>query len=297
MKRLLFISVVFVALAILYFSTVQCPSKLAYPVAFLALMALIDYKHIGIWMVYGLVFSALGDWQGTQGNFFRQMALFGLAHIAYICYFASRLENKDNEKAGWATWLCVLIGVAASLVVGIMIAMSRTWDNLLSPIINMVGPIPVFAFLPMFLIWFGIGEASKIALIAYATFVPMLIYIIGGIRETDPLLIRSAKSLGATSFQIFTKVILNSAMPKIFEGMKMSLALTFSALVVAEMMGASSGLGYIIVNAKNWFKMADMFLAATLIGLEYTLFYAFLTLVERRLFRWKMAGSSNAVEK
>ena len=117
MKRLLFISVVFVALAILYFSTVQCPSKLAYPVAFLALMALIDYKHIGIWMVYGLVFSALGDWQGTQGNFFRQMALFGLAHIAYICYFASRLENKDNEKAGWATWLCVLIGVAAYIKV------------------------------------------------------------------------------------------------------------------------------------------------------------------------------------
>lgn len=190
-----------------------------------------------------------------------------------------------------------LLGVAGALVVGIMIAMSRTWDNLLSPIINMVGPIPVFAFLPMFLIWFGIGEASKIALIAYATFVPMLIYIIGGIRETDSLLIRSAKSLGATNFQIFTKVILNSAMPKIFEGMKMSLALTFSALVVAEMMGASSGLGYIIVNAKNWFKMADMFLAATMIGLEYTLFYAFLTLVERRLFRWKMAGSSNAVEK
>lgn len=117
MKRLLFISVVFVALAILYFSTVQCPSKLAYPVAFLALMALIDYKHIGIWMVYGLVFSALGDWQGTQGNFFRQMALFGLAHIAYICYFANRLENKDNEKAGWATWLCVLIGVAAFIKV------------------------------------------------------------------------------------------------------------------------------------------------------------------------------------
>jgi len=190
-----------------------------------------------------------------------------------------------------------VLGVAASLVVGILIAMSRSWDNILSPIINMVGPIPVFAFLPMFLIWFGIGEASKIALIAYATFVPMLIYIIGGIRETDPLLIRSAKSLGASEYQIFTKVILNSALPKIFEGMKMSLALTFSALVVAEMMGASTGLGYIIVNAKNWFKMADMFLAATLIGLEYTIFYGFLSLVEKRLFRWKNAGSSNAVEK
>ena len=64
-------------------------------------------------------------------------------------------------------------------------------------------------------------------------------------------------------------------MPHIFAGMKISLALTFSALVVAEMMGASEGLGYIIVNAKNWFKMADMFLAATLIGLEYTIFMEF----------------------
>lgn len=190
-----------------------------------------------------------------------------------------------------------VLGVAAALIIGIWVAMSRDADNILSPVLNMIGPIPVFAFLPMFLIWFGIGEASKIALIAYSTFVPMMIYIVNGIKETDPLLIRSAKSLGASDYQVFTKVILNSALPKIFEGMKISLALTFSALVVAEMMGASSGLGYIIVNAKNWFKMADMFMAATLIGLEYTVFYAFLSLIEKHLFRWRNVGSSKAVEK
>ena len=117
MKRLLFISIVFVALAILYFSPVQSPSKLAYPVAFLGVMALIDYKHISIWMAYGLVLSALGDWQGTQGNFFRQMALFGLAHIAYICYFASRIKSRQDNKAGWMTWLCVLIGLIALIKV------------------------------------------------------------------------------------------------------------------------------------------------------------------------------------
>ena len=117
MKRLLFISIVFVALAILYFSPVQSPSKLAYPVAFLGVMALIDYKHISIWMAYGLVLSALGDWQGTQGNFFRQMALFGLAHIAYICYFASWIKSKQDNKAGWMTWLCVLIGLIALIKV------------------------------------------------------------------------------------------------------------------------------------------------------------------------------------
>ena len=157
MKRLLFISVVFVALTILYFSTVQCPSKLAYPVAFLALMALIDYKHIGIWMVYGLVFSALGDWQGTQGNFFRQMALFGLAHIAYICYFASRLENKDNEKAGWATWLCVLIGVAAYIKVVPMVPSGTLRSGVI------VYCLLILAMLRMALrqrdIWFALGAA------------------------------------------------------------------------------------------------------------------------------------------
>ena len=189
------------------------------------------------------------------------------------------------------------IGVVVALVLGLAIAMRRDVDNIFSPILNMVGPIPVFAFLPIFLIWFGIGEASKIALIAYATFIPLMTYIIDGVKATDPLLIRSAKSLGATEWQVFTKVILNSAMPHIFAGMKITLALTFSALVVAEMMVASSGLGYIIVNAKNWFKMADMFLAATLIGLEYTLFYGFLCLIEKRLFRWKAVASGKAVEK
>ncbi len=117
MKRLLFISIVFVALAFLYFSPVQSPSKLAYPVAFLGVMALIDNKRIGIFMSYGLVLSALGDWQGTQGNFFRQMALFGMAHIAYICYFASRIKNRQDNKAGWMTWLCVLIGLIALIKV------------------------------------------------------------------------------------------------------------------------------------------------------------------------------------
>jgi len=189
------------------------------------------------------------------------------------------------------------IGVVIAVVLGVLIATRRDVDNLVSPILNMVGPIPIFAFLPMFLIWFGIGEMSKIALIAYATFVPLITYIIDGIKNTDPILIRSARSLGATQYQVFTKVILNSALPHIFAGMKISLALTFSALVVAEMMGASSGLGYIIVNAKNWFKMADMFLAATLIGLEYTLFYGLLTLIEKRLFRWKKAGTDRAIEK
>lgn len=189
-----------------------------------------------------------------------------------------------------------MIGTAIAVIAGALIANFKWIENITMPIINMFGPIPVLAFLPMFLIWFGIGENSKITLIAYTTFISMLPYVTDGIKNTDPLLIRSAASLGASKLQVFTKVILNSAMPNIFTGMKACLGLGFSSLVVAEMMGASSGLGYIIVDAKNWFKMADMFLAAILIGILYTLFYGVLTIIESFLFKWKRDGISSAVE-
>lgn len=189
-----------------------------------------------------------------------------------------------------------MIGTVIAIGGGILITNSKWIDNMITPIINLFGPIPVLAFLPMFLIWFGIGENSKITLISYTTFIAMLPYIIEGIKNTDPVLIRSAISLGATKTQVLTKIIFNSALPNIFAGMKASLGLAFSSLVVAEMMGASSGLGFIIVDAKNWFKMSDMFLAAILIGIEYTLFYCILTAIEKVLFRWRTDGISSAVE-
>lgn len=155
MKRIIIISVIYVVLCALYFTNAHLPSKLTYPVAFLGVMALIDYKHIGIWMAYGLVFSALGDWQGTQGNFFRQMALFGLAHIAYICYFASRLKNKNNEKAGWTTWLCVLIGLAVFIKVVPMVPSGTLRSGVI------VYCLLILAMLRMALqqrdIWFALG--------------------------------------------------------------------------------------------------------------------------------------------
>lgn len=195
------------------------------------------------------------------------------------------------------TLLGFALGVFVAVVLGIFITSSKLFDNLVSPVLNMLGPIPVFAFLPMFIIWFGVGEMSKIVLIAYATFMPLLTYTIDGINSTNPLLIRSAKCLGASEFQLFTKVILKSALPNIFTGMKVSLGLTFSALVVAELMGASSGLGYMIQNARNWFKLSDMFLAAALIGIEYSLFHSIITMAERKLFKWKKDGVVNAIEK
>jgi sulfonate transport system permease protein len=103
-------------------------------------------------------------------------------------------------------------------------------------------------------------------------------------------------SLGASQWQILKKVILPSAMPSILVGAQVSLGLAFSALVVSEMMGAKSGLGYLIVDARNYFKLSDMFVAIVLIGLEYMLFSVLLKYFEKKLVSWRKGGVQNAVE-
>jgi len=189
------------------------------------------------------------------------------------------------------------IGTAVAVTLGVLVTRSKVFENILEPILNLIGPIPPFAFLPMFIIWLGIGETSKTTLIVYATSLPILAYTIDGMRSVNPLLIRSALSLGASEFDVFRRVILKAALPNILVGMRISLALSFSALVVAESVGADAGLGYLIVDSRNYFKMPNMLLAAALIGIEYTIFERVLRLVERRLFRWRRAGLEHALER
>lgn len=150
--------------------------------------------------------------------------------------------------------------------------------------------------MPLFIIWFGIGELPKFLMIAYVTFFPLLSYTREGINSINPVLIRAAMSLGANQWQIFKRITFKAAFPSIISGMKTSLALAFSGLVVAEMMGSDIGLGYIIVDSKNWFRVSDMFMAMFLIAAEYLVIYFLLSFLEKKLFKWKKTGISAVVE-
>lgn len=188
------------------------------------------------------------------------------------------------------------IGGILAVIIGIIFSNYKMIEAWFSPIINLLGPIPPYALLPIIIIWFGIGEASKVGLIAYCTFMTMLPYIIDGLKNTPPVLIRAATSLGASQRQIFTKVMLPNAVPNIFVGMKVTLAMSFGALMVSEMLGASKGLGYMIINAKQWFKMDDMFLAIIMIGLIYIIMFSIIQFIEHLALKWK-TDVTNAIEK
>lgn len=188
------------------------------------------------------------------------------------------------------------LGTIIAVALGYVMSKHPVFENIVNPIINIFGAIPPYAFMPLFIIWFGVGEKSKIILITFATFLPLLSYTIQGIKSIDPLHLRSARSLGANSWQVFRHVVLKTALPFIIAGMKVSVSLTFSALIVAEMIGADKGLGYIIVDARNWFKVADMFMAMVVIAILSIIVQGLLTLVEKKLFKWKREGINSAIE-
>ncbi|WP_339262145.1 ABC transporter permease [Solibacillus sp. FSL W7-1472] len=189
------------------------------------------------------------------------------------------------------------IGVMAAIAMGVVMVRFKFVETWIAPIINLVGPIPALALLPLFIIWFGIGEFPKVLLIAWSTFIPVLVYTLDGLKSVNSTLVRSALSLGASQKQIFTRVIIPSAIPSILVGVEVSLGLSFSALVVSEMMGAESGLGYIIVDARNYFKISNMFVAIVLIGIEYSLFAYLLRKFKNRILFWRKGGAHAAIEK
>ncbi|GGK34202.1 ABC transporter permease [Nocardia camponoti] len=179
------------------------------------------------------------------------------------------------------------IALALAIPIGIAIAWYKPVSDFLNPVLELFRNTAALALLPVFVLILGIGETSKIALIGYATFFPILLNTITGVRTVDPLLVKSAVSLGFSPLQLFQKVILPAAIPQIFTGIRMAAAGSILVLIAAEMVGARAGLGYLITAAQQNFQIPQMYagiVAISLIGLSFN--FALVAL-ERRLSRWR----------
>jgi ABC-type nitrate/sulfonate/bicarbonate transport system permease component len=180
---------------------------------------------------------------------------------------------------GTGAALGVALGVAAGAVAPVR--------NVVEPLVELLRPIPPLAVLPLFIVWVGIGESSKIGFITYATFFPIFLTTVTGVRQIDPLLLRAARSLGAHGVALFTRVILPAALPDILTGLRLGVALAFFVIVISEFIGAEHGLGYLINDGRNFFLVPQMLGAAVVLG---GLGYAgneLVRLLERRLARWQ----------
>ena len=189
-------------------------------------------------------------------------------------------------------------GFGAALVAGVALGLLIAWygrlNSVLNPLLELFRNTAALALLPVFTLLLGIGEESKISIVAYAAFFPVLLNTIAGVKTVDPLLIRAARSLGLGSFRLFQKVILPSAVPTIFTVIRMAGTASILVLIAAEMVGAKAGLGYLIVNSQMSFLIPDMYagiLTVSVLGLAVN---ALLVALERHFSRWRTAVGSTS---
>lgn len=180
----------------------------------------------------------------------------------------------------------LLAAVFTAIPIGIAIGYSRVARGIFDPLIEFYRPIPPLAYLPLIVIWCGIGELSKVLLIYLAIFAPIAIATATGVRTTDPAKLRAAQSLGATSAQLIRHVILPSALPDILTGIRIGLGVGWSTLVAAELIAATSGLGFMVQSAAQFLVTDVVVLGILLIALIAFALEMSLRALQRRLVPW-----------
>jgi ABC-type nitrate/sulfonate/bicarbonate transport system permease component len=206
---------------------------------------------------------------------------------AAIDLTASGELPRDIAASLYRVVLGFLVAAVLGVALGTLIGRSRTIEKLLEPALELMRPIPPLAFLPVFVLWFGVGESSKVAFITYAAFFPIFTTTTEGIKFVDILLIRAAQTLGASEREIFRLVVLPAALPSIITGLRVGFAQCLFVIVAAEFIAADSGLGFLINDSRSFFLMSNMLVGAAVIGLVGFVFNSLLRRLEARLLSWR----------
>lgn len=179
------------------------------------------------------------------------------------------------------------IGAALGILVGLILGFSRWTDAIVSPIVYSIYPIPKIALLPLIILWLGIGELPKVAIIALGVFFPVVINTFSGVKNVDPMLIKAAVTFGSNHLNVIRKVILPGSLPMIFAGLKLSAGTSLLLLVSAEMVAAQEGIGAMVLHYGNLMITTKLMVGVLILSLLGLLFNRVLQWLERRLIPWK----------
>jgi NitT/TauT family transport system permease protein len=174
--------------------------------------------------------------------------------------------------------------VLVAVPVGVLIARNEAVEPYIDPALQILRPIPPIAWTPLAILWFGLGLHAIVFLIFIGAFWPMLLNTISGVREVPSILRRAAASLGATPTQVLFTVVLPAAIPFLFTGLRLSFGSAWITIVAAELIAASEGLGYLIMNARRILAAPDIIVGMLTIGLVGLSFDRLFRVIERRLY-------------
>ncbi|MFI6474785.1 ABC transporter permease [Streptomyces sp. NPDC050516] len=182
-----------------------------------------------------------------------------------------------------------VLGVTAGVVLGITLGRIRFLADVLGPYIKVLNAIPRIVLAPVFLIWFGLGPASKVASAVVLVFFPVFFNAFQGAREVDRNLVNNARILGASNRRVTLQVVIPSATSWIFTSLHVSFGFALIGAIVGEYIGATKGLGLLVAASQGTFNAAGVYAAMAILAVVALLTEGLLTFAERRLFRWRPA--------
>jgi NitT/TauT family transport system permease protein/taurine transport system permease protein len=160
-----------------------------------------------------------------------------------------------------------VIGAGLAILLGCLAGWFRLWGYVLNPLIDAIRPIPALAYIPLVIVWVGIGEPSRIIIIVLAVFKPCVVNARAGMQEVAQIYVDAARTLGASKIRVFSTVAIPSAIPYLVAGMRTALSTGFLALVAAELIAAPTGLGFMIQNAGQYFRTDIAIVGIIVIGI------------------------------
>lgn len=178
------------------------------------------------------------------------------------------------------------LGAGLGIILGLAMGLSPRMERALSLLTGLLRPIPTIAWIPALILWLGIGEGSKVVVIAVGSFWPVLLNVIQGVRGADPRYLEVARVLEKDRWTLLTRVILPSAMPSLFTGLRVGMGIAWASVVGAELIAASSGIGYMIMYAREVSQPDVMLVGVAAIGLTGLLIDFLILWAERRLLKW-----------
>lgn len=241
------------------------------------------------WLVPALI---LGLWQlAAQAGWLSSRILpapSAVAAEAWSLAASGELWQHVRISALRALW-GLLLGGGLGLVLGLLNGSSRTAETLLDTTLQMIRNIPVLALIPLVILWFGIEETAKLALLSLGVFFPVYLNTFHGIRSVDPALIEMGRSYGLSGWPLYRDVILPGALPSILVGLRFALGLVWVILIVTETISAQSGIGYMTMNAREFLQTDVVLLGILLYALLGKAADTLARALEHRLLRWNPA--------
>jgi NitT/TauT family transport system permease protein len=264
-----------------------------------------NWQEVGIGMVVPVVAIAIWQWVAMNG-WVNPNVLPSPLEVArkWLAYLLPLTQFKDYTAGGWWSWafsgelivdslgslyrvaVGFLIGAGLALPLGLSMGASVRVYNWFNPLVQLLRPIPPIAYIPLSILWFGLGNPPAVFLIALGAFFPVLMNTIAGVRQVDGIYLRAARNLGAGQRTMFLRVILPAAVPYILSGVRIGIGTAFIVVIVSEMIAVNNGLGFRILEAREYFWSDKIIAGMITIGLWGLAIDVGMNRLNNHLLRW-----------